>query len=273
MDLKKWSNEAKRLANGNFGSTIKTENTPAVAEVEAWTASMYTKATDSSGTLVPEARTLPGWSGANYVPLKVTGNVVKVAFKPIGQNMSLQLCYRAADGVPVYSVPVTSGSATLRLDKAPVNGVVIAVVVNTDYKYLGDATRKAKFDYRLVPETGVTGAAETTKKWYDVKLDYTPTSSIGHRAAAKTESFLGLNLSSNGDAILVGYELASTTNVKLSLYTAYGALIAHVARGNRTAGNHRESIQLKKWGIQGGTFLVRLQTDEGIQTQSITVIR
>lgn len=273
LDMKKWSNEVKRLANDNFGSTIKTENTPAVAQVDPWTASMYAKTTDSSGTLVPEARTLPGWSGANYVPLKVTGNTVKVGFKPIGQNMSLQLCYRAADGVPYYSVPVTSGSATLRLDKAPVNGVVIAVVTNTDYKYLGDATRKAKFDYRLVPETGVTGAAETTKKWYDVKLDYTPVSAIGRREAAKPMSDLGLNLTSNRDAITVGYDLTKESKVRLSLYTAYGALIAHVARGNRTAGNHTETIQLEKWGIERGTFLVTLEASGSTQTRSITVLR
>lgn len=273
MDLKKWSNEAKRLANDNFGSSIKTENTPAVAQVEAWSASMYAKTTDSSGTLVPEARTLPGWSGANYIPLKVTGSTVKLGFKPIGKNMSLQLCYRAADGTPVYSEPVVSGSATLRLDKAPVNGVVIAVVANTDYKYLGDATRKAKFDYRLVPETGVTAAAETNKKWYDVKLDYTPSASIGKRPAAKSGAIKGLDLSSNREAIMVGYELASTTNVKLSLYTAYGALIAHVARGNRAAGSHSETIQLKNWGIQTGTFLVALEAAGSTQTRSITVFR
>jgi len=234
---------------------------------------MYTKTTDSSGVLVPEARTLPGWSGANYIPLKVTGNVVKVAFKPIGQNMSLQLCYRAADGVPVYSVPVTSGSATLRLDKAPVNGVVIAVVANTDYKYLGDATRKAKFDYRLVPETGVTGAAETTKKWYDVKLDYTPASSIGRQAVVKPTNHLGLELTNNRDAILVGYDLAKDSKVKVSLRTATGALISHVARGSRSAGIHRETIQLDKWDIRSGTFLVTLEAQGSIETRSFTLAR
>ncbi|QQS04739.1 MAG: hypothetical protein IPK50_21050 [Fibrobacterota bacterium] len=273
MDLKKWSNEARRLANDNFGSTIKTENTPAVAQVEAWTASMYTKTTDSSGVLVPEARTLPGWSGANYIPLKVTGSTVKVGFKPIGQNMSLQLCYRGADGVPVYGVPVASGSAVLRLDKAPVNGVVIAVVANTDYKYLGDATRKAKFDYRLVPEAGVTAAAETNKKWYDVKLDYASVSRLGKPESTKPRASMGLNLSSDREAIVVGYDLAKDANVKVSLYTAYGALIAHVVRGSRAAGNHSETIQLEKWGIERGTFLVTLDASGSKETRSITVLR
>jgi len=272
LDLKKWSNEGKRLANNEFGTVIKTEYSPSVKEVDPWTASMYAKTTDSSGTLVPEARTLPGWSGANYVPLKVTGSLVKVDFKPIGQNMSLQLCYRATDGTPVYGVPVTSGSAALRLDKAPANGVVIAVVANTDYKYLGDATRKAKFDYRLVPGTGVTGTAGIDKKWYDIKLDYTagPT---GVQAVARPKIGMGLALATNRETIEVAYDLAQGSKVKISLYTAYGALIGHVVRGDREAGSHKDLIQLSTFGIRNGTFLVTMQTESATETRSITVVR
>jgi len=272
LDLKKWSNEGKRLANDEFGTVIKTEYSPAVAQVDSWTASMYAKTTDSSGTLVPEARTLPGWSGANYVPLKVTGNLVKVGFKPIGQNMSLQLCYRATDGTPVYGVPVTSGSASLRLDKAPANGVVIAVVANTDYKYLGDATRKAKFDYRLVPEGGVTAPAEINKKWYDVKLDYVP-GTTGVQAVAKPKVGMGLSLAKDRGAIEVAYALAKDSKVKISLYTAYGALIGHVVRGRREAGSHKDAVDLSTLGIRNGTFLVTVLTDNATETRSITVVR
>lgn len=272
MDLKKWSNEAKRLANGNFGSTIKTEYTPAVAEVEPWTASMYAKTTDSSGVLVPEARTLPGWSGANYVPLKVTGNLVQVEFRPIGQNMSLQLCYRATDGTPVYSVPVTSGNASLRLDKAPANGVVIAVVVNTDYKYLGDATRKAKYDYRLKPGTGVTGAAETTKKWYDVKLDYVATVGVppaGQRVGQGPQ----FGLSKRDGHLVVDYALARGEQLAVSIHNPYGSLLTYVVRGRREAGAHTETIDLAKWGLRNGTYLVTLRTGSSSSTRSITLAR
>lgn len=273
MDLKKWSNEAKRLANGNFGSTIKTENTPAVAQVDPWTASMYAKTTDSSGTLVPEARTLPGWSGANYVPLKVTGNIVKVGFKPIGQNMSLQLAYRTADGVPVYSAPVTSGSATLRLDKAPVNGVVIAVVVNTDYKYLGDATRKAKFDYRLVPETGVTGAAEINKKWYDVKLDYALPVGVKPHALERASDRLRLSLSPDRDAMTVDFAIDRAGPVGLALYTGYGALVKRLDTRTYAAGEHSRRVDLSRLGIRRGTFLVRLESGAQKEAASITIVR
>lgn len=272
MDMKKWSNEVKRLANGNFGSTIKTEYTPAVAEVEPWIASMYAKTTDSSGILVPEARTLPGWSGANFVPLKVTGNIVQVEFRPIGQNMSLQLCYRATDGTPVYSVPVTSGNATLRLDKAPANGVVIAVVVNSDYKYLGDATRKAKYDYRLKSVTGVTGAAETTKKWYDVKLDYVATVGVPpvRQHASQGPRF---GLSKIEGTLVVDYTLAQGDQMAVSIHNAYGSLLTYVARGRREAGAHTETIDLAKWGFRNGTYLVTLRIGSSSSTRSITLAR
>ena len=273
MDMKKWSNEVKRLANGNFGSTIKTEYTPAVAEVEPWTASMYAKTTDSSGTLVPEARTLPGWSGANYVPLRVTGNMVKVGFKPIGQNMSLLLCYRAADGTPVYGVPVSSGTASLRLDKAPVNGVVIAVVVNTDYKYLGDATRKAKYDYRLVPEQGVTGAAEINRKWYDVKLDYVAPVSVERRPLERASDRLRLSLSPDRGSMDVRFALDRSGPARLSLYTAYGALVKRLGTRNLPAGEHSQTVELAAMGIRRGSFLVRLEAGDQREVATITVVR
>lgn len=273
LDMKKWTGASKRLLDGNFGSTIKAEWSPYQVEVAPWTASPYAKTTDSSGVLVPEARTTPGWSGANIVPLKVTGSLVKVGFQPIGQNMSLQLCYRATDGVPVYGVPVSSGTATLRLDKPPANGVVMAVVVNTDYKYLGDATRQAHHDYRLKPQAGVVGAAETTRKWYDVKLDYVPTSTA-RPSQASSGSRLGLSLTNDRGSIVVGYELAQGSWVKISLRTAYGALIGHVVRGARGAGSHSEKIRLSDLGIVAhGTFLVSLQTDAATETSSITLAR
>ena len=103
------------------------------------------------------ALTLPGWSGANQIPLTVSGTgTVSVNFQPIGKNMSCQLVYRATDGSVVYSAPVTKGACSLNLRKPVKNSVVIAVVCNTDYIFKGDQTRKAKYDYRLTLGDGVT---------------------------------------------------------------------------------------------------------------------
>lgn len=272
VDMKEWSAATKQLLNDNFGSSIGSESSPYKINVEPWIATPYAKTTDSSGTLVPEKRTTPGWSGANLVPLKVTGNVVSVDFLPLGQNMTLQLCYRATDGTPVYGKPVSTGTATLRLDKAPANGVVIAVICNTDYKYLGEATRKAHYDYRLKPGTGVTGAADVNKKWYDVKLDYT-SNAIGRRDVPGSRPDLGLQLTNHRDFIQVDYDLARDSKVKVSLRIASGALIAHVIQGQRGAGAHSETIRLEDWGIRSGTFLVTLESHGGKETRSFTVAR
>jgi hypothetical protein len=63
--------------------------------------------------ITPSLGTLPGWSGDNQIPLKVDGDRVRVNFAPQGNNMRMQLAYRAEDGTAVYSQPVESGEACL----------------------------------------------------------------------------------------------------------------------------------------------------------------
>jgi hypothetical protein len=109
----------------------------------------YQPTTDSSGYLIPAAETTPGWSGSNVIPLQVSSGAsqVSVSFYPTGShstnsNMNFLLAYRATDGTPVYSEPITGeGTAILNLTKTPssTNGsqMVFAIVVNTDYAYTG----------------------------------------------------------------------------------------------------------------------------------------
>jgi chitodextrinase len=171
LDMGKWSNGFKALLDAHFGQSIGAEWQPSWLNPEVWIATPYAKTTNNgSGLLTPEARTLPGWSGANQIPLTVTGNMVTVNFQPIGANMTCQLCYRATDGTAVYSQIVSSGNCSLRLDKAPANNVVIAVICNTDYIYNGESTRTAHYDYRLQLGTGVTGTASVNTKWYATTL-------------------------------------------------------------------------------------------------------
>lgn len=59
-----------------------------------------------------------------------------------------------------------SGQSCLRLDKAPRDGVVVAVVSNTDYLYEGDQTRMKKHDYRLHLTEGVSGTADLFSKYF-----------------------------------------------------------------------------------------------------------
>lgn len=173
-DMMGWSQEMRSLLDANFGSTIACENSPCTYTVEDWYATPYAVTTESNGVLTPENRTTPGWSGANVVPLKISGSKVSVTLQQLGDNMSLQLCYRATDGTPVYSTPVMGNStAVLNIEKAAQDNVIFAIVCNTDYKYEGDETRTKHHDYRLVLNSGVSGAADTKTKWYNnFKLEY-----------------------------------------------------------------------------------------------------
>lgn len=99
---------------------------------------------------------------------KVSGaGAISVDFQPIGGNMSCQLVYRAVDGSVVYSAPVTKGTCSLAPSKPVKNNVVIAVICNTDYVFNGDASRKAKYDYRLMTGSGIEGTADINTKWWD----------------------------------------------------------------------------------------------------------
>ena len=189
LDMKGWSEAMRTLLNDNVGATIEAETTPCTHTVAPWTISPYVVTTDSSGWLIPENRTTPGWSGANIVPLKISGNTVKVHLKPLGDNMSLQLCYRATDGTPVYSRPsIGDSTVTLNITKAAQDNMVFAVVCNTDYAYKGDATRTKHHDYRLQLLEGVSGAGNANTKYYnDFNLDY-DWNAVSHPDTSSTPS-------------------------------------------------------------------------------------
>lgn len=166
VDFGKWKSACIALLNSSFGMSIGAEWQPSWLNPTPWIATPYVKTTNASGLLTPDTTTLPGWSGANQIPLTVSGSTVTVNFQPIGANMTCQLAYWTSTGVPVYSEAVSSGNLTLNLASTPANNVVLAVITSTDYTYAGETTRKAKYDYRLQLVTGATGAASVNTKWY-----------------------------------------------------------------------------------------------------------
>ena len=129
---------------------------------------------DDAGWLKPDELTLPGWTGANIIPVKVEGDRLLVAFQPYGdkstdENMSCQLCYRTAEGKTVYGNPFKSGSYLLDLSKdRPANDVVFAVVCNLHYTFENANVRKNKYDYRIRFSANA-HPANIHKSWYDWK--------------------------------------------------------------------------------------------------------
>ncbi len=167
IDLKEWTGAFRKLLDAYTNIEVKAEWQPSWLNPDVWIASPYARTTmDDNGVLSPEYRTTPGWSGANQIPLKVKADSVYIDFKPVGKNMKCLICYRDITGNPVYSMPVDSGECSMFLASPPANDVVIAVVVNTDYEYNGEETRKAHFDYRIQIDTNLTVPAHTHKRWY-----------------------------------------------------------------------------------------------------------
>lgn len=157
-----------KLYRNYMGYEVVSEQ-PAVINLEPWKATPYAKTVEGAdGFLTPDPMTLPGWSGANFVPVHVSGDQATVFFQPLGDNMSCQLCYRTVDGKAVYGQPVYGGDCTISFDQgAPANQVVFAVICNTDYIFEGEQTRTAKYNYKLKLGEGAIRTASVDKNWWD----------------------------------------------------------------------------------------------------------
>ena len=155
----------RALLNSYWGASIGPEWSPYWINCPVWTATCYVDSTNSSGVLHPASWTLPGWSGANQIPLTVSGSSATVTFNPIGANMTCQLVYQDTSGGIHYSTPVSSGACTIPLSNVK-NNVIIAVVCNTDYIYTGTGILSTKYNYTLTIGSGVTGTANIHTQWY-----------------------------------------------------------------------------------------------------------
>ena len=178
IDFGKWSNASRALIDNNWLLSVKQEWAPYLKEVEVWKATPYANMykcneTDSLGWWKPEYRTTPGWSGANQIPIHVSGekgDIVRIYFEPLGDNMECQLAFRSKRGKVYYSQPVQgAGEVSIELADVPANNVIIAVVCNTDYIYKGEATRKAHYDYRLKMMDNAYQPASSNYKWYNYR--------------------------------------------------------------------------------------------------------
>ncbi|MBR4041135.1 MAG: T9SS type A sorting domain-containing protein [Bacteroidaceae bacterium] len=178
IDFGKWSNASRALLDNNWLLSVKQEWSPYDQSVQEWKATPYANMykcneTDSLGWWKPEYRTTPGWSGANQIPIHVSGekgDIVRIYFEPLGDNMECQLAFRSKRGKVYYSQPVQgAGEVSIELADVPANNVIIAVVCNTDYIYKGEATRKAHYDYRLKMMDNAYQPASSNYKWYNYR--------------------------------------------------------------------------------------------------------
>jgi hypothetical protein len=163
-DFGMWSAAYKKLLNDNWGTSLGSEWSPFWIDVAPWKASSYVATTLSGSTLTPDPLTLPGWSGANQIPLTISSGTscATVTFTPAAANMSCQLVYRDSVGVIHYGTPVSSGDCSIAVKNAK-NNVIVAVIANTDYIYDGGTK---KYGYTLTLGAGVSGKADIYTQWY-----------------------------------------------------------------------------------------------------------
>ena len=242
IDVGQWSKACQRLIDDNWGGKIEQEWSPYWKKVEPWIVTPYANMykcdeVDSLGWWKPEWRTTPGWSGANQIPLHVkgdVGNLIKLHFKPLGKNMVCMLCYRTKSGNVYYSQPVEGeGDVVMKLQEQPANNVVIAVVCNTDYKYLGEETRKAHYDYRLRMGENIYQPAKAQLKWYNYKATVRDTEFItGIKEVAETQTSEGRftirpasNVAHRGEPLALHIAAASQWQVPVRLYSYAGQLV------------------------------------------------
>ena len=247
LEFGKWSSAVRKLLDSNWLLSIKQEWSPYKQAVAEWRATPYARMSpcdevDSAGWYRPEVRTCPGWSGSNQVPLHVVGNVgnvVRIHFKPFDPNMVCMLAYRSKRGRVFYSQPCEGeGDVTMLLKEAPANGVVIAVVCNTDYIYTGEAQRKKHYDYRLRMLDNVYCPASSQCKWYNYSSyvndpDFHPeatginnvSTSNGQGSAATGFGFsLGSYVAKAGSRLSVTFKGVSRLSVQLRLRRLDGTL-------------------------------------------------
>jgi hypothetical protein len=240
-DFGPWSYAFRQLLNNNWGVGIQEEYSPYWIDCAIWNATCYVSTTLNGSVLTPEARTLPGWSGGNQIPLTINPSATEavVTFNPIGANMSCQLAYRDTSGNIYYGAPVSSGACSIPLGNV-MNNVIVAVICNTDYIYSGETTRTAKYNYTLTMGAGVTGKANINTKWYNYNpSSYTITASAGANGAISPSGNVVVSSGANRTFSMLpdpGYEVADVVLNGLSI----GAMNSYTF--NNVRGNHSISV-------------------------------
>lgn len=249
LDLGKWSNATRELLNNNWLLDIHAEGNTAggnwLSNVASWKATPYVNMykcdeVDSARWYRPEERTTPGWSGANQIPLHVSGKVgdtIMVYVSPADANMTSLLCYRSRRGRVYYSHPVDgAGIVAMTLKEEPANDVAFLVVVNTNYLFSDASLREKHYSYRIRLGENVFQPASPEKKWYMYRNyitddtfnpgDYTGIKTASAQTGASAFGIKpGKSVAKAGDTLPLVITGATRLMVPVDLINASGELV------------------------------------------------
>jgi hypothetical protein len=177
--------------------------------------------------------------------------------------MTCQLAYRTREGETVYSNPVFGGDCSLRIGKTPANNVVFAIISNTDYKYLGEETRKAHYDYRLRIVEGIKGTADINKQWYDWTKVIVSTS-VSESKINNLNLIIYPNPAGKGQSVNILNETRNGESIKVLVSGLSGKVIwSGELKGNSTIpGNIFPS---------SGLYIVSITTASGRTVQKVII--
>tara|TARA_R110002049_G_scaffold38978_6_gene120447 strand:- start:36988 stop:39570 length:2583 start_codon:yes stop_codon:yes gene_type:complete len=265
-DFGKYTEGILNMYRNNMGANVGPERPALVDDLEVWKASPYAKTTkDSEGYLIPEQRTLPGWSGANIVPIHVTGTEATVFFQPLGKNMTMQLCYRTKAGATFYGQPTYAGDATISFaDGQPANGVIFAVICNSDYIYEGESTRTTKFNYKLKLGEGAIQAAGVDKRWFDWKVDISEELSTNDVLMSDSNFMIYPNPTQSDSVIHIKPTTNNITNYNLEILNLNGQVIY-----KKDNCESDEKLSLSK--LSKGIYFISIKSQNYYQTKKMVI--
>ncbi|MFI1773476.1 T9SS type A sorting domain-containing protein [Thalassobellus citreus] len=266
-DFGKLTEPILNMYRNNMGNNVGPEQPALVPDLQIWKATPYAKTTkDSEGYLIPEERTLPGWSGANIIPIHVTGDQATVLFKPLGSNMSVQLCYRTKAGDTFYSQPSYAGNCSISFDGGqPANGVIFAVICNSDYIYEGETTRTTKFNYKLKLGEGAVYAAGIHKNWWDWKATITDTPLSTNDFSENTSNFIIYpNPSKKSSLINIKLENVNITNYSLKVINLNGQVLYNKE-------NCKKHEQFSTSKLAKGIYFISVKSQNLNQTKKLII--
>lgn len=95
----------------------------------------------------------------------------------------------------------------------------------------------------------------------------------GNRYGISNRAATHMALDYKSGKLTVNYRLEHSDNVKISLYTGYGALVAKEISNKLSAGSHQKVFDMKALGLPMGTYIVKVSTGSYREIMSLTVAR